>query len=146
MQATELCQFLTWHQSFPAAAQLMCKEQSSLRGAICPMHLQISLCSPISQYLSLILTTVTRPMGFTITVQPCLNPSVQNPVHFTHNAVYEGQKNVQTRPGCKPFSKYLPIKCFILDLSIRMKQDIPDSPLRGIMYFWEPHGTAGFQC
>lgn len=54
LQAIELCQFLTWHQGFPAAALLMWKQKPSLRGAICPMHSQISLCSPISQYSSLV--------------------------------------------------------------------------------------------
>lgn len=146
VQAIELCQLLTWHQSFPAAAQLMCKGKSSLRGAICPVHLQILLCPPVSQNSSLVTATVTRPLGFTTAVLPCPNPSVQKPVLFIHNALCEGQKNIQTRPGCKPFSNYLSIKCFILDLSIWVKQDIPDSPLGGIMKFWGLNGIAGFQC
>lgn len=103
VQAIELCQLLTWHQSFPAAAQLMCKELYSLRGAICPMHLQISLCSPISQYLSLVTATVTRPLGFTTAALPCLNPSVQKPVHFIHNAFYEGQKMPKQGLVASPF-------------------------------------------
>lgn len=73
VQAIELCQLLTWHQSFPAAAQLMCKGKSSLRGAICPVHLQILLCPPVSQNSSLVTATVTRPLGFTTEVLPCPN-------------------------------------------------------------------------
>lgn len=67
------------------------------------MHLQISLCSPVSQYLSLVTAKVTRPVGFTTTVLPCLSPSVQKPVHFIHSALYEGQEMSKQGLAASPF-------------------------------------------
>lgn len=64
-------------------------------------------------YTLLVSAIVTRPLCFATRAVLCLNPSDQSLFIISSSALYEGKNNVQTRPECNHFPKYLSVKYFI---------------------------------